>query len=205
MKILIVDDHGVVRQGLSRLLAGHFDVEVCEASSAEAGLEVYQAQQPSLVILDLNLDGTGGLEMLRRLLASDPTAKVIIFSMHHEPVYAVRALRAGARGYVSKGAPVEELLTAVRTVEAGGQYVDRDLASKIALGQATRDDPLHALTMREIEILRLLGQGKSMTQIAENLGIAYKTVANICTQMKVKLGLNRTADLIRLAVETLQA
>ncbi len=204
MKILIVEDHGVVREGLSRLLSVHFDVEVLEASNVDAALEIYNAVKPSLVILDLNLDGPGGLEMLRRLLISDTAAKVIIFSMHHEPVYAIRALRAGARGYVSKSAPVDELLTAVRTVHGGGQYVDRDLASRIAISQAGTEDPLQALSLREIEILRLLGQGKSMTAISDGLGIAYKTVANNCTQMKVKLGVDRTADLIRLAVETLK-
>ena len=202
MKILIVDDHGVVREGLGRLLIVHFDVQIFEAPGVEEGLEAYARNQPSIVILDLNLNGPGGLEMLRRLLEMDAGAKVVIFSMHHEPVYAVRALRAGARGYVSKSAPVEELLTAVRTVYAGGQYVDRDLASKIAISPGSAEDPLQALTLREIEILRLLGQGKSITAISEGLGIAYKTVANICTQMKVKLGVDRTADLIRLAVET---
>lgn len=204
MKILIVDDHGVVREGLARLLAVHFEVQILEAPDVESGLDVYRREKPSLVILDLNLDGPGGLEMLRHLLAFDAAAKVVVFSMHHEPVYATRALRAGASGYVSKSAPVEELLTAVRTVEAGGKYVDRDIASKIAINPVTSEDPLKALTLREIEILRLLGQGRSMTQIAENLGIAYKTVANICTTMKVKLGLDRTADLIRLAIETLK-
>jgi two-component system, NarL family, invasion response regulator UvrY len=204
MKILLVDDHGVVREGLARLLAVHFDVQILEAPGVEEGLRAYSAHNPSLVILDLNLEGPGGLEMLRRLLEIDAAAKVVVFSMHHDPVYARRALRAGAQGYVSKSAPVEELLEAVRTVEAGGQYIDKDLASKIAINPVTADDPLAALTMREIEILRLLGQGKSMTAISETLGIAYKTVANICTQMKVKLGLDRTADLIRLALETLK-
>jgi two-component system, NarL family, invasion response regulator UvrY len=199
VKILLVDDHGVVREGLARLLAVHFDVEIFQAPGVETGLEIYSASQPTLVILDLNLDGPGGLEMLRRLLAIDSAAKVIVFSMHHEPVYAVRALRAGAKGYVSKSAPVEE-----RSVSSGGQYVDRDLASKIATNPATSEDPLNALSIREIEILRLLGQGKSMTAIADSLGIAYKTVANVCTHMKVKLGVDRTADLIRLAVETLK-
>lgn len=204
MKILLIDDHGVVREGLARLLAVHFEVEIFAAPGVETGLDVYRKERPALVILDLNLDGPGGLEMLRRLLAIDCDAKVIVFSMHHEPVYAVRALRAGARGYVSKSAPVEELLEAVRTVGTGGQYVDRDLDSKIATNPVTSEDPLNALSIREIEILRLLGQGKSMTAIAESVGIAYKTVANVCTHMKVKLGVDRTADLIRLAVETLK-
>jgi two-component system, NarL family, invasion response regulator UvrY len=205
MKILLVDDHGVVREGLARLLAVHFDVEIFEAPGVELGLEVYRKELPALVILDLNLDGPGGLELLRRLLAIDGNAKIIVFSMHHEPIYAVRALRAGARGYVSKSAPVEELLEAVRAVSSGGQYVDRELASKIATNPVAAEDPLNALSIREIEILRLLGQGKSMTAIADSLGIAYKTVANVCTHMKVKLGVERTADLIRLAVETLKS
>ena len=204
MKVLIVDDHGVVRDGLSRLLSTHFTVETFEASNVDAALEIYHSVHPTLVILDLNLDGPGGLELLRRLLGKEPSAKVIVFSMHHEPLYALRALRAGASGYVGKSAPVEELLAAIRAVESGGQYVDRELAARIALSHATNDDPLQSLTLREVEILRLLGQGKSLTAISEGLGIAYKTVANICTQMKVKLGVDRTADLIRLAVETLK-
>ncbi len=204
MKILIVEDHAVVREGVSRLLSVHFDVTIFEAPGVEAGLELYRREAPSLVLLDLNLDGPGGLEMLRRLLLEDSEAKVVIFSMHHDPIYAVRALRAGARGYVSKSAPVDELLAAVRSVLQGQHYVDRDLALKIATTQDINDDPLKALSLREVEILRLLGQGKSMTAISESLGIAYKTVANICTQMKVKLGVDRTADLIRLAVETLR-
>ena len=204
MKVLIVDDHGVVRDGLSRLLSTHFTVETFEATNIDAAMQIYDTARPTLVILDLNLEGPGGLEMLRRLLAKAPNAKVIVFSMHHEPMYAMRALRAGASGYVGKSAPVEELLTAIRTVAAGGQYVDRELAARIALNHTANDDPLQLLTLREVEILRLLGQGKSLTAISEGLGIAYKTVANICTQMKVKLGVDRTADLIRLAVETLK-
>jgi two-component system invasion response regulator UvrY len=204
MKILIVDDHGVVREGLQRLFVAHFEAQVFESADIDDGLAVYKRERPDVVVLDLNLEGAGGLELLRRVLAADGAARVIIFSMHHEPIYAVRALRAGARGYVSKSAPVEELIAAIRKVRAGEQYIDRDLASRIAVSQISTDDPLQSLSIREVEILRMLGQGKSMTSISENLGIAYKTVANICTQMKVKLGVDRTADLIRFAIETLK-
>ena len=124
--------------------------------------------------------------------------------MHSEPAFAVRALKAGARGYVSKSAPVDELVAAVRKVSEGGVYVDRDIATQLAANPASTDDPLHTLNTREIEILRLLGQGKSLTAIAESLGVAYKTVANNCSQMKVKLGVERTADLIRLGMQSLQ-
>ena len=205
MNILIVDDHAVVREGLARLIAVHFPGHVYEAAGVEDALGIYDRERPSLIILDLNLDGPGGLEMLRRALLLDSKVQVIVFSMHHDPIYATRALRAGARGYVSKSAPVEELLTAIRKVSAGEQYVDRELAARMAFNQNVSEDPLQVLSLREVEILRLLGQGKSMTAIADSLGIAYKTVANICTHMKVKLGLDRTADLIRLAIETLKA
>jgi DNA-binding NarL/FixJ family response regulator len=204
MKILIVDDHGVVREGLKRLLTAHFDAQVFESENIDDGLATYAREKPDVVLLDLNLEGAGGLELLRRVLVSDSAARVVIFSMHHEPIYAVRALRGGAQGYVSKSAPVEELIAAIEKVCAGEQYIDRDLASRIAVSQISSDDPLQSLSIREVEILRMLGQGKSMTSISESLGIAYKTVANICTQMKVKLGVDRTADLIRLAVETLK-
>ena len=205
MKILLVDDHGVVREGVRRLLSVHFDPVVLEAGDVEGALEVYGRETPDLVLLDLNLEGLGGLEFLRRVLLADAAAKVLIFSMHSEPAYAVRALRAGARGYVSKSAPVDELIAAVRKVADGGQYVDHEVASRIAIGQNADEDPLAQLSIREVEILRLLGQGKSLTAISEAMGIAYKTVANICSQMKVKLGVERTADLIRLAVETLRS
>ena len=204
MKILLVEDHGVVREGLQRLIKAHFEAQVFEAADIDEGLALYGREHPDVVILDLNLEGAGGLELLRRVRTVDDSARVIVFSMHHEPVYAVRALRGGARGYVSKGAPVEELIVAIRKVKSGDQYIDRDLASRIAVSQISSDDPLQSLSIREVEILRMLGQGKSMTAISENLGIAYKTVANICTQIKVKLGVDRTADLIRLAVETLK-
>lgn len=205
MKILIVDDHGVVREGLRRLLSLHFCAEIFECADVETGLAAFKREQPDIVILDLNLDGAGGLEMLRRTLATDGAARIIIFSMHHEPVYAVRAMRAGARAYVSKSAPVDELIAAIEKVSGGGDYIDQELASRISVSPVMVDDPLKSLSIREVEILRLLGQGKSMTAISENLGIAYKTVANIITQMKIKMGVDRTADLIRLAVETLKS
>ena len=201
MKVLLVDDHAVVREGIRRLLPVHFEAQVSEAGDVESGLVIYERERPDIVLLDLNLAGTGGLEMLRRILALDASAKVVIFSMHAEPVYAVRAMKAGARGYVSKSAPVDELIAAIRKVSAGGQYIDREVASRIAVSQLTSEDPMQQLSMREAEILRLLGQGKSLTAISESLGVAYKTVANTCSNMKAKLGVERTADLIRLAIE----
>lgn len=205
MKILLVEDHAVVREGVRRLLSVHMTAEITEAGDVESALALYAQDRPDLVILDLNLTGAGGLEMLRRLLATDPSAKVLIFSMHAEPGFAARALKAGAKGYVSKSAPSDELIVAVNLVLQGGNYVDREMASALALGHHGSDDPLQSLSVREVEILRLLGQGKSLTAIADALGVAYKTVANNCSQMKAKLGVERTADLIRLALTSLKA
>ncbi len=204
MKILLVEDHAVVREGVRRLLSVHMTASIAEAGDVESALALYAQDKPDLVILDLNLTGAGGLEMLRRLLAIEPDAKVLIFSMHAEPGFAARALKAGAKGYVSKSAPSEELIAAVNRVLQGNNYIDRDMASALALGQHVTDDPLQSLSVREVEILRLLGQGKSLTAIADALGVAYKTVANNCSQMKAKLGVERTADLIRLALTSLK-
>lgn len=203
MKVLIVEDHAVVREGVRRLLGVHFTATVQEAEDVETALKIYAEEKPDIVLLDLNLAGVGGLEMLRRVLVLDESAKVLIFSMHAEPAFAARAIKAGAKGYVSKSAPVDELVTAVRRVCEGGQYIDREMASALVMGQGSGGDPLQALTARELEILRMLGQGRSLTAIAESLGVAYKTVANNCSHMKVKLGVERTADLIRLAVQNL--
>lgn len=205
MKILMVEDHGVVREGIRRLLTSHFDMMFFEATDVEAAFEVYRRERPDLILLDLNLEGASGLELLRRLQAADDDPRILIFSMHSEPAYAARALKAGARGYVSKSAPVEELIKAVREVAGGSMYVDKDLAAALAASNGDGEDPLRGLSVREMEILRLLGQGKSMTMIADMLGIAYKTVANNCSMMKTKLGVERTADLIRLAVRNLES
>ncbi len=201
MKILLVDDHIVVREGVRRLLAGIGNTDLREAASGDEALQMYAKERPDLVLLDLNLTGIGGLELLRRLLAQDEKARVVVFSMHAEPIYAARALRLGARGYVSKSAGADELVTAVRRVAEGGRYVEQEIASELAFSELSAQDPLQQLTTREIEILRLLGEGNSLTEIAQSIGVAYKTVANTCSMIKSKLGVERTADLIRVSLE----
>ena len=201
MKILLVDDHMVVREGVRRLLSDMEGVQIYEAASGEEALDLFAKERPELVLLDLNLTGIGGLELLRRLLAEDEKVHVVVFSMHAEPIYAARALRLGARGYVSKSAGADELITAVKRVAEGGRYVEREIAGELAFTQLSTDDPLQQLTTREIEILRLLGEGNSLTEIAQATGVAYKTVANTCSIIKSKLGVERTADLIRVSME----
>ena len=197
--ILLVDDHALVRAGLKRLLATLPHEAILEAANGRDALALIRQQRPDLVILDLNLPGLGGLELLRRMIHAG-AGPILVLSMHGEPLYAKRALEAGAAGYVTKNASPEELLTAVRRVTAGGRYVEAELAQALAAPAAGA--PLDGLTARELEIMRLLAGGASLAEIAEAVGVGYKTVANNCVQIKSKLGVTRTADLVRLAIET---
>jgi len=196
-RILVVDDHAIVRSGIRRLLTAH---EIADVASGEAALEHLAAAPCDMVILDLNLPGLGGLELLRRILKAYANLPVLVFSQHTEAIYATRAMEAGARGFVSKNAAPEELQAAVETVLAGGTVIERDIAGEIAVQERGENAYMRALTQRDIEILRLLAQGNSLTQIGEALGLAYKTVANTLSRIKEKLGVSHTADLIRIAV-----
>ncbi|MBY0225161.1 MAG: response regulator transcription factor [Hyphomicrobium sp.] len=200
MKLLIIDDHDIVRQGVRRLLSLLPDSVVAEAGTAEEGFDVYMREKPAVVVLDINLGGGSGLELLTRLRSADQEARVVMFSMHADPAYANRALRSGALGFVGKSASADELIEAVKAASAGRRYIDKRLASDMVLNPV-EGDPLSSLSNRETEILRLLGEGKSLNEIAITFGIAYKTVANTCTRLKEKLGVERTADLIRISLE----
>jgi DNA-binding NarL/FixJ family response regulator len=202
MKILIVDDHPIVRDGLRRLLADEPGIELRDAESGKQALALFRDDCPDLVIVDLNLPGFGGLELIKRLTLEKSAARILVLSMHDEPIYAMRALQAGAAGYVSKNAPPAQLLEAIRRVAEGRSYLGHELAQELALCKLRAPaHPLEDLSPRDLELLRLLAGGSSLQQIADALGISYKTVANNCTQMKAKLGARRTADLIRIAVK----
>jgi two-component system invasion response regulator UvrY len=209
VKILILDDHPIVRTALRRLLEGSdrlAPVEICEAASGREALASFRRDRPDVVMMDLNLPGGfGGLELLRRLRTGDGVdgaVRVLVFSMHADTLHAARALQAGARGYISKNAAPDDIVTAVVRVAGGGRYIENEIAQELALQNiADRRHPLQQLTSRDLEILRLLGEGRSLAEIAAAIGIGYKTVANTCSEIKGKLGVARTADLIRIAVE----
>ena len=201
MKLLIVDDHPVVRAGLRRLLAAEPGLQIAEAASGQEAVSMFCEVRPELVLLDLNLPGISGLEVLGRLLIEAPKVRVIVISMYDNPAYVARVLEAGARGYVSKNAPPEQIIEAVKRVASGRSYIEPEMAQELALGNVRpASHPLSQLSSREIEILRLLADGSSLTEIAEAIGVSYKTVANQCTQLKAKLATPRMADLIRLAI-----
>lgn len=202
MNILIVDDHAIVRAGLRRLLRGLFEGEILEAATGREALALARGRSLDLVLLDMNLPEMGGLEILGRLVTVAPSLPVLVLSMHAEPLYVTRAMEAGARGYVSKNIAPDELVAAVRQVAAGGRYIEGELAQALVLSPAPSVEPLAQLTPRDLEILRLLARGRSLSEIADALGLGYKTIANTCTQIKGKLGVQRTADLVRLAIES---
>ena len=201
MKILIVDDHPIVRAGLRRLLTAEAGIEVREAANGREALSVFRELQPTLVILDLNLPGIGGLEVLARLKAVSPDARVLVLSMYDDETHVTRALRAGAAGYLTKNAPPEELLEAIGRVAEGHTYIEREIAEGLVFASIrSSPDPLKDLSSRDLEILRLLAEGRSLSQIADTVGIGYKTAANNCSRIKARLGAASTADLIRIAI-----
>lgn len=203
LKLLIVDDHPIVRSGLRRLLAAEDRPEIAEAASGQEAISKFREFRPDLVILDLNLPGIGGLEVLGRLRIENPKVRVLVVSMYDNPIYVARVLEAGAQGYVSKNAPPERMLEAVRRVATGRSYIEPEMAQELAIGNIrSSSDPLSRLSPRDIEILRLLADGSTLTEIAEAIGVSYKTVANQCSQLKAKLATPRMADLIRIAISS---
>lgn len=201
MKLLIVDDHPIVRSGLRRLLALEPDLNIRDAATGQEALAAFGEFTPDLVILDLNLPGMSGLEVIRRLRAVDAAARILVISIHDNPIYVTRILQAGAVGYVSKNAPPDQILEAIKRVAEGHTYIEHEIAQQLAVAKVRPSShPLDELSPRDIEILRLLGDGRSLLQIADATGVSYKTVANHCTQLKAKLGAARTADLVRIAI-----
>jgi two-component system, NarL family, invasion response regulator UvrY len=201
VRILIVDDHPIVRSGIRRLLAAEPEIELREAADGREALNVFREQHPELVILDLNLPGIGGLEVLARLKAVDPDARILVLSMHDDETHVTRALRAGAAGYVTKSAPPEELREAILRVARGHTYIEREIAEGLVFARLRGStDPLKDLSSRDLEILRQLAEGRTLAQIADTVGIGYKTAANNCSRIKARLGAGSTADLIRIAI-----
>lgn len=201
--ILLVDDHPIVRAGCQRLLAEAALGRVVEAEDVASALDLWRSERPDVVVLDLNIPGDGGgMAVLRAIREESPAVPVLIFSMHEDPAIAARALKAGARGYVTKNDAPDSLASAIGTVLAGRIHLDSGLARDLALmSLSPPSDPLAALTQREREILALVGRGMTAAAIAERLGISQKTVANSCTQIKDKLGADSARALIRIAID----
>ena len=202
MRILIVDDHPMVIEGCRGMLSGQPDIEILEAHNADDALEAHASASPDVVVLDINLPGVSGFELLRRMLKRNPNSKIVIFTMNDDPVFAARSIEQGAQGYIAKSEDPKTFIKAIRAVAAGERYLSSGLALKLAFAeQKLGANPLDGLSGREVEILRNLAEGKDMLEIAHLLKVSYKTVANNCTLLKAKLSARSRADLIRIAVE----
>lgn len=191
----------MVRQGLRILLEQAGYTVVAEAENGERALLLWQEQRPDIGVLDLDMAGIGGMETLLRIQTRDPHAKILIFSMHDDNIYAARAIQAGARGYVVKTDAPEVLLDAIAQILRGGRYIAHDLAQHLALDRFSADEkPLEKLSPREFEVFRRIAEGESLAEVAAHLHIGYKTTANIQTQVRQKLGAQTTGQLVHLAI-----
>lgn len=204
VSVLLVDDHAVVREGYRRLLERSPDVRVVgEAASAGEAYRRFCELAPDVVIMDVSLPDVSGIEGVRRLLQREPGARILVFSIHEEPIYPNRALKAGAAGYVTKASAPETLVEAVRAVARGEVFLSPDVARALALASVTRNmGGLESLSTREFEIARLLATGHSVRAIAEKLCLNYKTVANHQSSIRQKLGAQSPVELVRIAERT---
>ena len=202
IRIMLADDHAVVRSGLRRLLEQRPGLEVvAEAESGEQAYQMFGDCQPDVIVMDLSMPGMGGLEAAKRILQRYSNARIIIFSMHEAVSFAAQALKAGVKGYVTKTGVAEDLLQAVLEVSRGKTYLSPEVAQKIALQTLIGEsNPLQQLTAREFEVFRLLAAGRRVDEVADTLKISQKTVANYYTLIKQKLSVSSPVEMVRLAM-----
>jgi two-component system invasion response regulator UvrY len=204
MTILLVDDHEILRRGLRQLLAEEFPAaKIAEASRVPEARELIAQQSWSLVLLDINLPGGSGLELLAEAKKLCPAAAVLVLSSYPEEEFAMRSLKLGAAGYLTKAGAADELLTAVKKVLAGGKYVSAALAESLAtaLGNPASQLPHETLSARELEVLRLVATGRTIKEIAAGLSLSEKTVGTYRSRISEKLGLATNVELARYALQ----
>jgi DNA-binding NarL/FixJ family response regulator len=203
-RVFVVDDHPLVRESLKTLVNQQADLCVCgEAADAAAALERIETIKPKLVVMDISLPDTSGLELLRAVKAKVPASAVLILSMHDEKLYAERCIRGGAQGYIMKIETPARIMAAMRQVIAGRRWLSDDIAAVMARKLphgVSSGSPLEDLSNRELEVFSLLGQGLQTRKIAGTLGVSIKTVQAYCARIKQKLHLNSAAELLREAI-----
>jgi DNA-binding NarL/FixJ family response regulator len=205
-RVFIVDDHPLVREGLTNLINGQDDLFVCgEAKDSAQAINGIAKARPDVALIDISLENESGLELLKQLKTQFPQVALIILSMHDEALYAERALRAGAQGYVMKHETSKSVLASIRRVLGGGVYVSERIVKRMALRltssrQTITSSPVERLSDRELEIFRLLGQGRTTSQIAGDLNLSLKTVQAYCARAKEKFGVTSLTELLRAAI-----
>jgi DNA-binding NarL/FixJ family response regulator len=206
-KILIVDDHPIVRQGLAELINHENDLTVCgQAEDAHQALKAVKELRPNMAVVDISLKETSGMELIKDINAQDPNLPVLALSMHDESLYAERALRAGARGYIMKQEATEKVIAAIRKILSGEIYVSDKMASKMVrkfVGGQTEisTSPVGRLSDRELEVFHLIGKGYGTRQISERLHLSVKTIETYRAHIKEKLGLADAAKLLQYAIQ----
>lgn len=204
-RLVLVDDHPIVRQGLAQLINQEPDLLVCgEAEDAAGGLALVERERPDLVLVDLSLRESSGLELIKDLTVRIPCIRILVLSLHDETIYAERALQAGAHGFLMKIAPTAELMIAIRSVLDGLVYVSarmqNRLLRKMAQGKEGMTAPFRSLSDREIEVFQLIGEGRSTREIADQLRLGIKAVETHRAHIKLKLNIDSSNELVRFAV-----
>lgn len=198
--VLLVDDHAVVRAGFMLLLSAGGIAVIGEAERAEQACSLYLEKRPDVVVMDLSMPGIGGLDAIRRIRHRDANAKILVFSIHDESVYVDRALQAGAQGYITKSSAPEILTEAITQVAAGATYIEAKLRKRSSGETDAPSFDLGDFSPREFDIFRLLAKGMTVREIADELSLGHKTVANYSTQIRNKLQVNSLAELAHIAV-----
>ena len=201
IKVLLVDDHAVVRAGYRHLLGRDPRIEVVgEAADAQAAYLAFCALAPDVIVMDIALPGASGIDAMRRMLAREPRARVLMFSMYEDAIFPTRALEAGARGYLTKSSGPDMLVEAVLAVARGEKYLSNDVAQTLALrAHAAAPESTAALSAREFEVLQMLARGDTLAQIAARLMLSEKTVANYQSSIKQKLGASNNIQILQKA------
>src|SRR5215472_5602914 len=205
-RVFIVDDHPLVREGLTNLINGQDDLIICgEAKNSAQALDGIMKAQPDVALIDISLENESGLELVKQLGSQFPQVALIVLSMHDEALYAERVLRAGARGYVMKHETSKSVLASIRRVLGGGVYVSERIVNRMvrrasSAREPVASSPVERLSDRELEIFRLLGQGRTTSQIAADLCLSLKTVQAYCARAKEKFGISSLNDLLRAAI-----
>jgi len=205
-RVMIVDDHPLVRRGLAQLIESQERLTICgEASDANEATQKLPLLEPDLMIVDISLEGVNGIELIKRIRAKNDKVKILVSSMHDESIYAERALRAGATGYVNKVVATETVIEAIRTVLSGEHYFSADLTGelmkRVVSGNVGEGSPVNTLSDREIEVFEKIGKGMMTREIAELLKLSVKTIETHREHIKIKLRLRNAAELTRAAVQ----